>query len=498
MGAEEVSKKPEYTPFITFDPNKPEDVPAAKHKDLTWQAAGKTLTYRAQAGHTAVRSNSNQLMAEMFTMSYQVLDGNGKTQPSRPVTFLFNGGPGCASVPINFGGMGPRRVVPEGVEALGAKPVVEDNPHTLLKESDLVFLDAPGTGWSGFAEGFKPEKCFGVDGDADAFARAIIQWLTENDRWDSPVFIFGESYGTFRNAVLMRYLGERGVHLAGVVMLSSIFDWAQTLPGNDLYFLGMVPTFAAAAQFFGKAGKGVDEDAWFDQACRFTEEVYAPALLKGDRISHEDKLEVATAMSQLIGLDAQFIMDHDLRIDLEVFRVELLRRERKVIGRLDMRFSTDAPASVQVAGDGDADPANDALDSAWTMAFRNFCTQELDYAPYAVYMSDNYEKIGVPWDWNHETAGTGFKVGAPNVSFDMATALRRSPKTHLALLGGRYDAATTFWNTIHDMANLFLSDQLKAKVHTYRYGCGHMAYADQQTLEAMDADLHQFYAAALA
>ena len=233
----------------------------------------------------------------MFSLSYVAVDAEGQPNADRPVTFAYNGGPGSASVPINFGGIGPRRVQTDGTNHLAASARVEDNPHTLLKYSDIVFLDALGTGWSVVADDCDPATVFSVDGDADAFARAIMDWLEKNHRWSSPIYLFGESYGTFRNAVLMRLLGERSVKVTGVVMLSAIWDWVQTLPGEDLYYLGMMPTYAAAAQFFGRTGEGVDPNEWFDRAMDFADDTLAPALLRGDRLGEQREREVAEQLS---------------------------------------------------------------------------------------------------------------------------------------------------------------------------------------------------------
>ena len=260
-------------------------VPKAASADLVWQGiADEQLSYRATASHVDVRADDESLLGKMFNMAFVALD-DGKPDPTRPVTFAFNGGPGSASVPIDFGGIGPKRVRPNGLEHIPATSPLEDNPYSILAKTDLVFLDALGTGWSKIAPGVEDSKVFGIDADADCFARAICAWLQDNGRWASPVYLFGESYGTVRNAALMRLLGERSVKLTGVVMLSAIFDWVQTQPGADSYYLGMMPTYAATAQHFGRAGVGVDVDEWFDQAMDFTEDVLAPALLKGDRLS---------------------------------------------------------------------------------------------------------------------------------------------------------------------------------------------------------------------
>lgn len=480
--------------FVTVPADKTRTVSDPVSRRLTWEAAGERMDYEATVAHLDVRDDTGALEGRMFSITYAKLGEDGLPMAGRPVTFCFNGGPGCASVPINFGGMGPRRVATDGVNHLPSSAKVEDNPYTLLRESDLVFLDALGTGYSPLAEGADTSAIFGVDGDADAFCRAITEWLEQNHRWQSPVYLFGESYGTVRNAVLMRLLGERGVKLTGVTMLSAIWNWVQVQPGEDLYYLGMLPTFAAAAQFFGKAGAGVDADEWFDRAMAWTDDVLAPALLKGDRLGEEREREVAREMSELIGLDERFILRRHLRVSLEDVRRELLADEGRVCGRLDMRFSSDAPGYAQddsswFAGE---DAADDAVNAVWNTAFRSFLS-EMGYKAPARYLDNNYYRVGVKWKWAHEEPGTGGAAGAPNVTVDLACALRRDPTIKLAVLGGRYDAATTYWNNVFELSRQFLSPQLKERVEFHRYGCGHMAYVDVPTLRQMSKDMEAFY-----
>ncbi|HJA29394.1 MAG TPA: peptidase S10 [Candidatus Olsenella pullicola] len=470
-------------------------VPEPASARLTWTDGERSLEYEARAAHLEVRDDAGVLIGRMFSLSYVAVDGEGAPDRARPVTFAYNGGPGSSSVPINFGGIGPKRVSTDGTRHVRADAPVVDNPHTLLVDSDVVFLDALGTGWSVLAEDADPKKVFCTDGDADAFARAICAWLTENGRWSSPLYLYGESYGTVRNSVLMRLLGERGVQLTGVVMLSAVFNVPQLLcPGDDLYYLGMMPTYAATAQFFGKAGAGMGEDEWFDRAAEFAEDELAPALLRGDRLGEERERAVAERMSTFIGLSAEHILARHLRIDLLDFRTHLLAGEGRVCGRLDTRFCSDAPSPMQsydmwLAGE---DAADDALEGAWVRAFRRFCADELGYQGPARYLSNNYDKVNASWNWGHEEPGLG-EVPAPNVSLDVAVALKRNPTCKLAILGGRYDAATTWWNVVHDMSRQFLSPELKGRVSWYRYGCGHMAYVDEPTLEAMGRDIHEFY-----
>ena len=481
--------------YASVPADRAQGVPEPASARLTWTDGERTIDYEARAAHLDVRDDAGVLLGRMFSVSYVAVDGEGRADAARPVTFAYNGGPGSSSVPINLGGIGPRRVATDGVSHLRADAPIEDNPHTLLAESDVVFLDALGTGWSVLAEDADPKKIFCTDGDADAFARAICAWLTENGRWSSPLYLFGESYGTVRNSVLMRLLGERGVQLTGVVMLSAVFNIAGLLnPGDDLYYLGMMPTFAATAQFFGRAGAGVDEDEWFSRAMDFTERELAPALLRGDRLGEAEERAVAERMAAFIGLSAEHILAHHLRVDLLDFRTHLLADEGRVCGRLDTRFSSDAPSPMQsydmwLAGE---DPADDAVEGAWVRAFRRLCADDLGYAGPARYLSNNYDKVNAGWDWGHEEPGLG-RVATPNVSLDIAVAMRRNPTLKLAILGGRYDAATTWWNVVHDMSCQFLSPALKSRVSWHLYGCGHMAYVDEPTLEEMGRDLHEFY-----
>ena len=487
--------QPQTRPFATVPANRAADVPAPAAARLTWTDGERALEYESRAAHLDVRDDNGVLIGRMFSLSYVVVDGEGAPDLARPVTFAYNGGPGSSSVPINFGGIGPRRVTTDGVRHVRADAPVVDNPHTLLPDSDVVFLDALGTGWSVLADDADPKKVFSTDGDADAFARAICAWLTENGRWSSPLYLYGESYGTVRNSVLMRLLGERGVQLTGVVMLSAVFNIAGLIcPGEDAYYLGMLPVYAATAQFFGKAGAGADADEWFDRAMAFTEDELAPALLRGDRLGEERERAVAEGMANLIGLPAEHILARHLRVDLLDFRTHLLEREGRVCGRLDTRFAADAPSPMQsydmwLAGE---DAADDALEGAWVRAFRRFCADELGYEGPARYLSNNYDKVNAGWNWSHEEPGLG-EVPAPNVALDIAVALRRNPTCKLAIIGGRYDAATTWWNVVRDMSCQFLSPELRERVSWYRYGCGHMAYVDEPTLAAMGHDMHEFY-----
>lgn len=468
---------------------------------LTWEATGRSMAYTARAAHLNVIDDAGALEGKMFTVTYVAskVDGTAVEEGRRPVSFCYNGGPGSASVPINFGGIGPKRVVPNGCGFVDAAHyTVEDNPATLLLHSDLVFMDALGTGWSLVADGYDTARVYGLEEDARAFCRAICTWLEEHGRWGSPVYLVGESYGTMRNAVLMRYLGEAGVPLAGVVMISALFDWTQNLPGNDLYYVGMMPSFAATAQYFGLVGAGVDEDAWFDRASEFASTEYAPALILGDRIDGARQRELAEKLSSYMGLPADYLLQRNCRVSLEEFRRDLLADRGQVTGRLDMRFAGTAPLAVQNASFFFAcdDPASDAVESAWYAAFRAFLHDEVGYRGPANYRLSVWGEIGIGWNWVHDEPGVDeTTVAAPNVALDIAVALRRSPTTKLMIMGGRFDAATPWWNAEHTIAQLYLPAELRNQISFKRYGCGHMCYVDEPTLKQMAVDFEEFYRA---
>lgn len=473
-------------------------VPPPASAKCSWRVGDSSLEYVASAGHLDVVDAQKALEGKMFNVSYVVTkkDGTPVDQRKRPVTFAFNGGPGSASVPINFGGIGPVRVKTNGVEAVSPVYEVEDNPGTILGFTDLVFLDGLGTGWSFVAEGYDATKVYGLEEDARTFCRAIMQWLEENDRWGSPLYIFGESYGTMRSAVLMRYLGEVCVPVTGVVMLSAYYDWTQNLPGTDLYYIGMLPSFAATAHFFGKAGEGRTEAEWFAEASTFAAAEFAAALLIGDAIEPARMEAVCRRVSEFIGLPYEYVLSCNGRIQLEEFRQRLLEDEGKVIGRLDMRFTEEPLLPLQRDSFFFAceDPAVHALDGQWNAAFRDFLRGTVGYRGPASYRNSVWREIGIGWNWVHDEPGVdNTAVAAPNLALDIAVALRRSPRTKMLIVGGRFDAATPWWNVRRTISALYLPPELRRCIDFKLYSCGHMCYVDEPTLHEMHADLEEFY-----
>lgn len=467
-----------------------EKVPEKASKHYTWHGEdGKTIDYTGTAEMVDIFDDKGKAMCHQFCLSY-VSDDVDKSD--RPVTFLWNGGPGGSSSMVCIGGMGPVRVPTDGTRHLRNTCPVEDNPYTLLQVSDLVFIDAPGTGYSHVAAGYDPKKVWGVDGDGDAMARTVIAWLNEHNAWDRPHYLYGESYGTTRAAVVYRLLGERGVGVDGVVEQSSILDYAVMLPGNDDYYAGMFPVMAATAQSAGVTGQGVSPEDWFAQAMDFVNTTYINALTIAGNLPQDKMQEVAEKMSEFIGLPVDFIMARKLRIELYEFRAHFAQDKGLSHGRYDTRFTEQVYQPVQ----GDLgffqmeDPSYDAIQVVYNEVYQKLL-RDMGFAGYPNYCGLNIE-VNEAWNWNHDMPGVG-TAPMPNVAFDIATALRRNPTSHVIFLGGRHDAATPYWNVIHDMAKMYLPDDLAKQVLWYESSNGHMLYADTEALKATTPVLQDFY-----
>lgn len=475
------------------------EVPEPVEAHLAWSCGNDEIAYTVRAGHVHVREDDGDPIGSLFTLTYTATGPDGRPDPARPVTFCFNGGPGSASVLVNVGGIGPRRVHPNGDRRIGPAPyTVEDNPDTLLKLSDLVFIDALGTGWSVLADGVDPKRAFTLDNDADCFARCVAAWLEQTGRWNSPLYLFGESYGTTRNAVLCRTLEKRAIGLNGVVMLSAIFDWVPTIPGNDANYVQLFPTCAAIAKYHGKGSfTGEGDDELFGRAMAFAEGELAPALLLGDRLDPEREAVLARDMAAFMGLPEAYLARKHLRVELTDFRQELLRDDGLVCGRLDGRFTFEAGNFVQTSSEGCAedDPSDSATMAAWAAGFRSIVANEVGYRNPLPYKTSAWETVGVNWVHEHTSAGVGWKAKTPNVAYDLAETMRHNPQMKVAVLGGRYDLATPFLGPVQDMARMYLSPEAKKRVTWKLYDAGHMVYVNTEASAQMAADLEEFYRA---
>src|SRR4051794_23017394 len=397
-----------------------EKVVSTKH---SIRVGSQVLPYTATAGTLTIRDVAGKPRASIFYTAYTLDNARGP----RPVTFFYNGGPGSPTLWLHMGSFAPVRLVTGNPEFIRPAPFqFGPNEDTLLGSTDMVFIDAPGAGLSRPLGDAKASDFYGVDQDADAFARAVLRYVTKFSRWNSPKFLFGESYGTTRSGALAYQLQDRGLALNGVVLLSSIMNYGSRQPGLDQVYLNYMPSYAATAWHHHKMANPtatVDEAA--AEARAFAVGPYASALAKGQNISAEERNAVAQRMSELTGLSPEFIKRANLRVDLSRFRKELMRNERQTVGRFDSRYmGIDSDA----AGDSpDYDASDKAISGAFIGTFNNYLASELKYDTNMSYRLSARDEAGFTWDWKHKSPGSDFPQNNPNTALDLAAAIHTNP-----------------------------------------------------------------------
>ncbi|NII09768.1 peptidase S10 [Oleiagrimonas sp. C23AA] len=453
---------------------------------------GKTIHYTATTGNILLRDDNNKPIGSMFYIAY-TKDGNGSGS-KRPVTFLYNGGPGSSSLWLQMGGIGPMRVDMGNGEATAPAPYqVRKNPYTLLNDSDLVFIDAMGTGYSYAVGKAKPKQFWGVDQDVHAFGQFIRRYLNKFHRWNSPKFLYGESYGTTRSAALSNYLQDQGIALNGVVLQSSVLNYFAWMPGSDDDYIYNLPTYAALAWYYDKVPNKPAKLADFVQQAReFADGPYLQALERGDTLSSGKAQQIAERMHQLIGLPVEYIKRADLRIDPSNFRKELNLPQGKMIGRYDGRYA--GQDMDQISSVPGFDPSNQFISPAFTAAFHGYLNNTLKWNTDRKYRVMN-GKIIQKWDWKHHGAGgNGWQEPMPYVAGDLAAALRKNPYLRVLSENGYYDLATPFHATEYDLNHMMLKGDLRSHVKFAYFPSGHMIYLNPKALKAMHARLDRFYA----
>ncbi len=435
--------------------------------------------------------------ASMFYVAYFKKDGG--TQ--RPVTFLYNGGPGSATLWLHLGAFGPRRIVTSTDTHTPAAPYsLVNNAESLLDASDLVFIDAPGTGFSRIAGKDKEKAFFGVDPDAYAFTQFITEFLTKYGRWNSPKYLFGESYGTPRSAVVARYLeSERSVDLNGVILLSQIlnFDLSPDRPtgnpGIDLPYETALPTYAATAWYHKKLpGEHPSLEALITEVEQFAMGDYARALAAGSDLSTTDRAAIAEKLHEYTGLPVDYILRADLRIDGGEFRQNLQADGSITTGRLDTRFS--GPDVDPLAQRAEYDPQSASIGSAYVSAFNDYARKELHYGQDREF----HPSIQTfrTWNFAHQLPGqTGEPLSArqaTNVMPDLADAMKRNPTLKVQLNAGYFDLATPFYQGIYEMHHLPIPQNLVGNIEFRFYDSGHMVYAKESSLKQLHDNVADF------
>lgn len=456
--------------------------PVVTHHQISLN--GKILSYTATTGRLPLKRGDGRIEAEMFFVAYTL---DGQDAGKRPLTFAFNGGPGSASVWLHMGALGPKRVVLQQNGFMPAAPYrLEDNPDTLLDRSDIVMVDAMATGYSRAANAELTKKFLGVKGDIQAFGEFIRLYLSRYERWSSPLFLLGESYGTTRAAGISGYLADHGIAFNGVTLLSMAVDF-ETLEwnrSNDLPYPLLVPSFTMIANYHHKLPPDLaaDINKTRDEVVRWSLNEYTLALGKGDTLSPDEHHKILDQLARYTGLRPEVIEAHDLRIDVPTFTRELLLDQKLVVGRLDGRFSSPNPGNERFY-----DPTSAAILPPYTSAFYNYLRTELNYQtdmPYRVFAYD--EPVFEKWDWG--SAETGF----PSTAGGLRSAMIKNPYMKVLVMEGYYDLATPFAAANWTMDHLSLEAKYRQNISYATYYAGHMVYIDRTEHDKMKKDLVEF------
>jgi carboxypeptidase C (cathepsin A) len=430
-------------------------------------------------------------------MSYVAYFRGDKEDAHRPIMFLFNGGPGSSTVWLHMGAFGPKRVVTADDTHSPAAPYrIVDNEYSLLDASDLVFVDAPGTGF-GHLRGADKEKAFyGVDQDAHAFANFIVEFLSRHNRWNSPKYLFGESYGTTRSAALAYILEhEKSLDLNGIVLLSQVLnfddgvDQPQFNPGVDLPYVLALPTYTATAWYHHKLpNQPAALEPLLKEVENFALTDYSQALAAGSSLSAERKAEIATRLHAYTGLAADYIERANLRVNGGEFEKTLLGSDTTT-GRLDTRFA--GPTIDPMSKEADYDPQSAAISSAYVSAFNDYVRTTLKFGEKKIYKPElDVDKL---WDMLHQPPGSPVKVAGPiNVMPDLAVAMKQNPNLKVQLNGGYYDLATPYFAAVYELRQLPIQSALQGNIEMHFYASGHMVYAHEPDLKALHANVAAF------
>lgn len=472
----------------------PPEHSSVTHHDLTLD--GHIIHYTATAGTLLIQGEGSKPYGSFFYVAY-TQDGvtDNKT---RPLTFLYNGGPGSASMWLHMGSVGPVRVLTTSPKATGSGPYqIVANEYSLLDKTDLVFVDAVGTGFSR-PVGNATEKNFaGTDQDIVAFNKFIARYITVNQRWNSPKFLFGESYGTTRSAALVDSLQNEGIACNGVILMSTVLNNFARSPGLDNDYIGYLPSYAAIAWHFNKIpNKPEDLKGFLVQVREFARGPYATALAQGHNLPQAEVDSIAAKVSEYTGLRTEYVKEANLRINPARFRKELLRSEREILGRYDARFeSTDVDAAGDTPG---YDPSSTGITDAFVSAFHEYLGRDLKYSSDETYYPRGADLIR-SWDWNHRPPGGpgGEPLHEPYVAGDLADAMRKDPRLKVFSVNGLFDLATPFFKTEFDLSHMELDPQLRGNISFAYYPSGHMIYLNVDALKQLKVDLARFYDSAV-
>jgi carboxypeptidase C (cathepsin A) len=477
--------------------------PQASFSEGSVSVEGKRVSYKAVAGTIVLHGKNEKENEPTVSMFYVAYFKKGADAAKRPITFIYNGGPGSATVWLHMGAFGPRRVITSDDSHTPAAPYqLVNNDYSLLDASDLVFIDAPGAGFSRLIaddpdaskrdEQMKDRRkdIYSVDGDGHAFAQFITQFLSRYGRWNSPKYLFGESYGTTRSAVVANDLeNENSVDLNGVVLLSQILNFDTSIdgpdqnPGIDLPYELALPTYAATAFYHHTLPQQPAElEPFLQDVEQFALGEYAEALMAGSRLDDARKQAVAEKLYQYTSLPVAYWLKANLRVTGGMFEHELLGGSDDTTGRLDTRFS--GPSLDPLSKEAEYDPQSSAISSAYIAAFNDYVRKDLKYG-----QDQSYREFAdiKEWDFKHNDHD-----GAVNVMPDLAMAMKTNPNLKVLLNGGYYDLATPFFAADYEMHHIPVQQQLMNNVSYAWYPSGHMVYAHEASLKLLHDNVARF------
>ncbi len=464
--------------------------PVQTHHQVTVQ--GKTLHYTATAGRLPIKDPTGKIEAEMFFIAYTL---DGADPAKRPVTFAFNGGPGSASLWIHMGALGPRKVE---LEKEGWEPAAPyrlmDNAYTPLPATDLVLVDAIGTGFSRAQDITTAKKFWGVKGDAEAFGEFIRMYISRNERWSSPLYLLGESYGTTRSAAVSGYLADRGIQFTGIMLLSTILDFqtVEITRKNDLACVLTLPTYTMIAAYHKKLAPELLQDMakTRQEVEAWTWSTYWPALAKGDALTTEERQSIIAGLAKYTGLKPEIIDWANLRIDVGEFTHYLLADQKLRVGRLDGRFVGPDPDGFMDTDN--YDPSNAMINAPITSVFNDYVRRELEYRTDMPYYTSAGQLSGTgfsfwrQWDWG--SAVQGF----PDTAIALREAMAKNPHLKVMVMEGYYDLATPYAAANYSFNHMDLSPEYHKNISFATYDSGHMVYLRESAIDKFQKDVENF------
>lgn len=450
---------------------------------------GRRIDYNATVGDVILKNDDGTPTAALYYTAYTRRDVSDMTR--RPLVFAYNGGPGSSSIWVHMGAFGPKRVGIADTSHAKAPPYpLVENQYSLLDIADIVFIDPVGTGFSHPLGETQGRAFWGVDEDASSLAQFISRWLSENNRWNSPRYLIGESYGTTRSAALGAVLQRRNVDLNGIVLVSAVLDF-QTIafaPGNDIPYIMYLPSYAAVAWYHDALDdRPAELRPFLAEVEHFATTDYAQALLAGSDLDSAQRSRVLDRLVRYTGLSRDYLDRADLRVDAAEFEKELMREHGLVVGRLDARYT--GPTGDLLEQRAPYDPQSSDISSAYTSLFNSYLHNELNFGRDRVYTVSGRVQ---PWNWSH-----GFGRGWPgftNVATDLAQTLTRNPTMRVMLVSGLFDLATPYFAAEYTMDHLGLPADLRDNIREEEYVAGHMMYVNPESLAKLKADIASFIA----